>query len=170
MRRYSKSPEERFAEKVRPEGGCLIWIGATGGGGDSYGNFYLDGRPRWAHIVAYEWANGPVPEGLELDHLCRRSLCVNPAHLEAVTHAENIRRGLRGALHVSPPACRNGHPFTPENRTKNQQCRVCARAACSRWERAHPRKRDRDKDLQRIYDAARYARKRALERAPNLAP
>jgi hypothetical protein len=73
-------------------GECWPWRGATNQRG--YGNFMLtDGATAKSHRVTYELLVGPIPEGLELDHTCRNTGCVNPAHLEPVTHAENIRRG-----------------------------------------------------------------------------
>jgi hypothetical protein len=67
-----------------------------------------------AHRVVYEMHKGPIPEGLDLDHLCRNRKCVNPDHLEPVSRAENLRRGSsehsRGKTH-----CKRGHEFTPEN-------------------------------------------------------
>lgn len=56
---------------------------------------YRGGRETFAHIYEWEKVNGPTPDGLELDHLCRNPSCCNPAHLEAVTHAENMRRAPR---------------------------------------------------------------------------
>lgn len=72
---------------------CHVWTGTKTTGG--YGQTRVRGglRRRYAHIAAWEAVNGPVPDGLELDHLCRVTSCCNPEHLEAVTHAENIRRG-----------------------------------------------------------------------------
>ena len=60
-----------------------------------YGRVAKGGREgaQWAHIIAWELTHGPVPVGLKLDHLCRVHRCVNPYHLEVVTHGENIRRG-----------------------------------------------------------------------------
>jgi hypothetical protein len=72
---------------------CWIWQGATIGKG--YGRVNVPERETFAHVVEWEKVNGPVPEGLELDHLCRVPACCNPAHLEAVTHAENMRRAER---------------------------------------------------------------------------
>lgn len=69
---------------------CHVWQRARTTAG--YGEIWIDGKACYAHVVAYEAENGPVPDGLELDHLCRNPPCINPAHLEAVTHAENMRR------------------------------------------------------------------------------
>lgn len=86
---------ERFQSRVAPHGDCLVWQGQTAGAG--YGVFEFGGSAQrrnrmYAHRFAYEQAIGPIPDGLEIDHLCRNKLCVNPAHLEAVTHQENQRR------------------------------------------------------------------------------
>lgn len=72
---------------------CHIWQGYIAPNG--YGRLSDDGRSTFAHIPAWEAVNGPVPDGLELDHLCRNPPCVNPDHLEAVTHAENMQRSVR---------------------------------------------------------------------------
>ena len=105
----------RFRSKVRRDGSCWFWTGAINPEG--YGTYVQDARrasrrDRGAHRFAYEWFIGPVPDGLVLDHLCRNRSCVNPAHLEAVTNAENSRRGLKGRLVTH---CVHGHPYNEAN-------------------------------------------------------
>lgn len=111
---------------------CWEWQGARMGVG--YGRFYADnGRPHVAHRVAYQFAYRPVPDGLVVDHLCRNVRCVNPWHLEAVTHGENTRRGTsQSALNAKKTHCKHGHEFTPENTHVDtlgrRVCRTCANA------------------------------------------
>jgi hypothetical protein len=86
------SPAERFAKKVEvADSGCWLWTASTNEGG--YGHFWR-GPDDWmvAHRFSYEHFVGPIPEGLDLDHLCRVRHCVNPEHLEPVTRRENLRR------------------------------------------------------------------------------
>lgn len=80
----------QFVDKTSDEGGCWLWTGTRNRGG--YGDFRMPEGPRRAHRLAYENLVGPIPEGLELDHLCRVRNCVNPQHLEPVTRSENARR------------------------------------------------------------------------------
>ena len=84
------TPIQRIHAKARLSGDCWLWTGAVDAGG--YAHFRHDGRTQKAHRVVWELLNGAVPDGLELDHLCNVRHCVNPAHLEPVTHAENMRR------------------------------------------------------------------------------
>jgi hypothetical protein len=73
--------------------GCWIWSGPAPRGYGIMNVGFGRRQERKAHVVFWEAINGPVPDGMELDHLCRNTLCVNPSHCEAVTHRENIRRG-----------------------------------------------------------------------------
>lgn len=95
--------EERFWQKVDKSGDCWLWTAAKTEKG--YGRFRLDGRPRRAHRVAYAWANGPISDGLDLDHTCHVHACVNPAHLRTATNAQN-RQNLQGAQRDSESGIR----------------------------------------------------------------
>lgn len=124
---------ERILAKVEiSSDGCLLWTGAlTGWGYSNVGYLDEDGQRRnqSAHRALYEAFVGSVPEGHELDHVCRVRRCVNPGHLEAVTHAENVLRGARGRLVT---VCARGHAYTPENTITRadgrRRCRTCANA------------------------------------------
>lgn len=128
-------PEQRFEEGYIPitETGCWIWLGATNGIG--YGKFYVVDRMMYAHRFAYIQKYGEIPEGLELDHLCRNSYCVNPDHLEAVTHQENVKRGKAGeniaTKNREKTHCPQGHPYSGDNLyikpNGSRVCRTCRR-------------------------------------------
>ena len=128
-------------DKAQIGTGCWFWTGSTTAG---YGLFTTGSRvagytKHGAHRFAYELVVGPIPQGLHLDHLCRNTHCVNPAHLEPVTPGENVRRGMSGGNRRDKTHCVHGHEFTPENtimRTSNgvrpgyqlRACRQCYQA------------------------------------------
>jgi hypothetical protein len=127
---------ERFRRRYAvDESGCWLWHDPLHK--DGYGVFRLNGRMEWAHRAAYKLLVGPIPEGLQLDHLCRVRHCVNPAHLDPVTPAENNRRSFSpSAENALKTHCVNGHPFDVENTiygVGRRSCRTCQRAAEHRY-------------------------------------
>lgn len=122
-------------EHVAKTDGCWMWTGAVAR--DGYGK----AQGTSAHRAVYEATFGPVADGLDLDHLCRNRLCVNPDHLEPVTRAENQRRAALHWASTNATHCKNGHEFTPENtymrpRSRGggvRQCRTCNRTAAIRY-------------------------------------
>lgn len=90
--------EELFGDRIQkdPRTGCMLFTDHLLPNG--YGGITHAYKLWLAHILAYTVVNGPVPKGLEVDHICRVRHCVNPEHLEATTRSENHRRGLQGKL------------------------------------------------------------------------
>lgn len=120
----------RFAAKTMAAT-CTVWIGATNSKG--YGLIAVNGRIELAHRVAWEAENGPIPDGMVIDHLCRVRNCVRVSHLELVTSAENARRGRAVVALRVGEACTNGHEIQSEadlyrRATGAVECRVCRRA------------------------------------------
>ena len=127
--------QERFLARmnVDTETGCWLWTGRLSSHGYGECRIKRNGKPiRFAHRVAYYLFVGPIPEGLQLDHLCRVRHCVNPEHLEPVTSRENILRSpfTVASRWAQRTHCNYGHEFTPENtgmRKGNRFCRTCKR-------------------------------------------
>jgi len=105
----------RFQTKVvEVASGCWLWTGATNNHG--YGQIRVDGQARYVHRLAYETFVAPIPNGFQIDHVCRNRRCVNPAHLEAVTQRVNILRGESPhARHARATHCVHGHPLSGKN-------------------------------------------------------
>lgn len=127
---------QRFWRKVKIlDDGCWLWIGSRYT--DGYGLFYLTGpgsKPKrvLSHVYAFTHCIGPIPAGLELDHLCRNRACVNPLHLEPVTNKVNVLRGSGPtALNARKSHCLNGHPLSGDNLYRTPKgfraCRACRR-------------------------------------------
>lgn len=122
--------ESRLEAWVDKSGECWEWGGYRNE--DGYGQIKVEGRMQGAHRVVYEHEIGPIPEGLELDHLCKNRACVNPAHLEPVTGRVNILRGEGfGAVNARKTYCIHGHPFDKANThidsRGRRNCRACHR-------------------------------------------
>lgn len=135
-------PAIRFWPKVvAGPNGCWIWTGSKTDEG--YGRFNVGGRNSTvgAHRWAWRQVHGEIPDGLELDHLCRTPSCVRPDHLEPVTRQENCQRSAVIKTH-----CPQGHPYTDENTVRRPEgwrhCRICRRDECRR-------RRRKKKELQR---------------------
>ena len=119
---------ERVLARIEQiSGQCWIWPGSQVGNGYGTASYRVDGIQKIAltHRVAYEALVGPIPDGLDLDHLCRVRLCCNPEHLEPVTRTENSHRGKK----YRPSHCVHGHEYNENNmivrKTGHIYCRQC---------------------------------------------
>lgn len=146
---HSKTTEERFWPKVdkdgpipdhAPElGPCWLWTAHCDN--KDYGRFRLGLTMLRAHRVSYSFVHGPIPDGLQVDHLCRVHNCVRPTHLEAVTPLVNTMRGVSvSSRNAEATHCPHGHEYTPENTyhspgRKQRKCRTCQRLRWSQRER-----------------------------------
>lgn len=126
----------RFWDFVQQTPLCWLWRGPLTDKGYGYISF---GRKNvGAHVVSYSIIRGPVPEGLELDHLCRIRDCVNPDHLEPVTSRTNVLRGVGpSAQNARKTHCQNGHAYDTtwvgHRSIRMRICKTCRRALSSRW-------------------------------------
>ena len=133
---FDESAIRRFKERIMPEpmSGCILWLGEIDPNG--YGTHNRRSKTFKAHKFSYELYKGPVPKGLELDHLCRVRSCVNPDHLEPVTKAENIRRSHKfPRLNKTATQCAYGHSYLDDTvklrfdgRNKGgRRCLICTK-------------------------------------------
>lgn len=148
----------RFWTKVEKTETCWLWKSACTQKG--YGIIRLGGRSgrnAGAHRFAYEMCVGPIPDGLQIDHLCRVPACVNPDHLEPVTPQENVVRSARFRV----THCPRGHEYTEANtyyeKATKRRCRACAVEWQARYRAEH-----RD-ELRAYFRAFRQRRRDALE-------
>lgn len=132
----------RFLSKIaiQPDG-CWAWLGHLERG---YGRFFVNRRQVRPHRFAYIYfTDEPVPEGYELDHLCRNRSCVNPYHLQVLRHVDNLHRGIGGQLaaerQLRKTHCPKGHPYDERNTyippNGQRVCRTCRNIARAKLKR-----------------------------------
>lgn len=124
---------KRIEDKIDRNGpnGCWLWTGALFRNG--YGEVHFEKKQRLAHRVVYQLIVGPIPDDLQIDHLCRVRSCVNPSHMELVTQEVNIQRGLTGDHQRRKTHCPKGHPYDEANtyiypsgrRAGWRECKIC---------------------------------------------
>ena len=134
------SMEYRFTSKYEvDDNGCHVWQAAKWKTG--YPIYTSKAKMVRAHRYAWEQVNGPIPDGMVIDHLCRVPACVNPEHMEVVTHQENILRGVGpSAINARKTHCMRGHEFTDENTRRYQGRRHCRKCACIHAKRARDKR------------------------------
>jgi hypothetical protein len=144
---WERTRVRRFWLRVDQTGGpdaCWLWQGWRDR--DGYGQVGWRGRMTRAHRLAFVLAGSAIPEGLTLDHLCRVKHCVNPRHLEAVSHRTNILRGnTLAARNAATRQCPRGHPYEGDNlyvnRAGRRVCRTCDRISSRAWQAQQRRAR-----------------------------
>lgn len=129
-------PEQRFWAKVDKTPECWLWKASVQPAG--YGQFWLNGTYIGAHRYAYQLLVGPIPDGLQVDHLCRVRACVNPGHMEVVTLSENVLRGTGiSAMNARKTHCLRRHSLVGNNlildRRNRRCCRICKAASDAGW-------------------------------------
>ena len=121
MKRYNVPG---FWDRVEKTDTCWVW---TRGKCNGYGVYRHAGQHYRAHRWSWQEVNGPVPDGLELDHLCRNRACVRPSHLEAVTRRTNALRGVGPtAVNAKKQKCLRGHEYQYDPTTNRRKCPACA--------------------------------------------
>lgn len=127
MERFTEQEMARFNTFWKKVGDCHVWQRYLEHG---YGKFYFRKKGRKAHRVSYYFFNGPIPEGMVIDHICMNRACVNPQHLRAVTWKQSALENSNnaGAINSKKVTCKNGHPFDKVyGREKKQRyCSICA--------------------------------------------
>jgi hypothetical protein len=134
--------ERLFRRLVIQPDGCVLWTGAKTKGYGTIRTEPPESKHRNTHLVMWEMFNGPIPEGLELDHLCRNRACANVAHLEAIPHRENVLRGEGvAAFNARKKECGEGHEYYdyPKQNPRERRCRTCENAGQVR--RYHARRK-----------------------------
>lgn len=139
--------EEVMEIPKKPETPCIEWAGTKERNG--YGVISFGGRQFVAHRLEWERVNGPIPEGMVIDHLCRNTSCVRPDHMEPVSGKVNTLRGVGAfAENARKTKCKRGHELTPQRRNPAwRECRICQRIFQDKYRKENAeeiRKKDRE--------------------------
>lgn len=131
-----KTLDQLMTRIEKTSSGCWLWQGAR----DyklGYGQIWFRKKREKAHRVFFMLSGNTIPQGTEIDHICRARQCVNPSHLRAVTHRENIIAAT--SLKTS---CKHGHEFSPSNMCKSKSgyriCKKCRYLRIKAWRNRHP--------------------------------
>lgn len=138
--------EQRFWSKVQKTDSCWNWLGGKNTRG--YGHIEVNYKKISAYRLSYQLIKGKIPENKEIDHLCRNHACVNPDHLEAVTHKENVRRGDVSKYNSIKTHCPQGHPYSGDNLYNNngrRHCKTCGKIKGKIWWDEHKDEVNRQK-------------------------
>lgn len=148
----------RIAAKISVDSnGCWIWTAGKYGSG--YGAASFGNRTQAAHRVTYKLLVGPIPDGLDLDHLCRVRACVNPQHVEPVTRQVNLLRGETiPASHIVKTHCPKGHEYTSENTRVYKGSRFCKQCHRDREREKYQRNPEKGAAIRKRNRLARVAR------------
>lgn len=144
----------RFWSRVNKTETCWLWTAALHSAG--YGVIRINGNPGtliYAHRFAYELANGPIPQGKHLDHLCRVHNCVNPSHLEAVEPRVNWERGISpSAVRAKQAHCIRGHELSGANLylRPDTGARGCLKCRHENWERWYAENKEKINERARL--------------------
>lgn len=117
--------EQAVWDKIELTGFCWLWRGYVDKHGYGYASW--EGKSPRAHRIVFETLVGTIPQGLQLDHLCRIRNCVNPCHLEPVSCKENLSRShnTQATVNTRKTHCAQGHEYTPENTSQEKSQRAC---------------------------------------------
>lgn len=118
-----KNTWDNFVERLQVEDDCLVWTGNLNP--DGYGRIMIERKRLWTHRYVWEQCAGTIPDGMEINHLCKRRSCVKFEHLEVLSHPDNVRYSRK-------THCKNGHPFNETylqtyrgKTTERRACREC---------------------------------------------
>jgi len=156
-----KTLRQRFWEKVAVGLPEMCWEWQASGWANGYGAFCVNGKNTTAHRAAWEIHNGPIPDGLHIDHICKNRRCVNPDHLRAVTPRDNVTLNSESvvAANRTKTHCSRGHEFNEDNTRwtgGTRSCRACRRMTRRSWQQRNP-------ELIKEYNRRAYERAKTKE-------